>query len=276
MEIEIIKFIQSFSSDFLDIFFQAITMLGEQMITVAVFAFVYWLCDKELGTYLGYSILTSLNINGIIKALFKMERPIGKEGIRSLREHTATGYSFPSGHTQGASTLLFGIAVWVRKNAVTVVMIIISVLVGISRLYLGVHYPKDVVVGLILGFIISYVTYVLYKNTKHKMLLFLITALLFLPFLYFDRTPDLLASYALFLGFIAGVAFERRFVKFSTKVNIIKKILRFAIGALLMIGIDYLFKNYLDSTELIVFIKYFAIAFFGVGLYPYLFKKLGF
>lgn len=108
------------------------------------------------------------------------------------------------------------------------------------------------------------------------MLLFLITALLFLPFLYFDRTPDLLASYALFLGFIAGVAFERRFVKFSTKVNIIKKILRFAIGALLMIGIDYLFKNYLDSTELIVFIKYFAIAFFGVGLYPYLFKKLGF
>ena len=140
MELALLKWIQSFSSPFGDGMFQLITMLGEQWAVILVLAISYWAFDKKTGEELAFTLLVSGLSNNILKGFFRFERPIGIDGIRTLRAHTATGYSFPSGHSQNAATLYFFPARrgggW-RWAAAAVV----SLLVGLSRLYLGVHYP---------------------------------------------------------------------------------------------------------------------------------------
>ena len=105
MELEILRSIQSIANPFLDILFQLITMCGEQIVLISIIAVIYWALDKKFGEYIAYSVLTSVLLNNTIKDIFKMKRPIGEKGIRTLREQTATGYSFPSGHTQSASSV---------------------------------------------------------------------------------------------------------------------------------------------------------------------------
>lgn len=86
----------------------AVTMLGEQWAVVSgLSAVIYWVIDKNMGEEFAFTLLISGLCNNILKGVFRFERPIGQEGIRTLRAHTATGYSFPSGHSQNAATLYF-------------------------------------------------------------------------------------------------------------------------------------------------------------------------
>lgn len=85
----------------------AVTMLGEQWAVILVLAVSYWAFDKKTGEELAFTLLVSGLSNNILKGFFRFERPIGIDGIRTLRAHTATGYSFPSGHSQNAATLYF-------------------------------------------------------------------------------------------------------------------------------------------------------------------------
>lgn len=147
MELEILRNIQSIANPFLDILFQLITICGEQMVLVLIISIIYWVKDKKFGEYIAYAVLTSVLVNCVVKDIFKFKRPIGEEGIRTLREKTATGYSFPSGHTQGAGSFYGAMAIYIKKKVMYIIAIIMIILIGFSRLYLGVHYPKDVIVG---------------------------------------------------------------------------------------------------------------------------------
>ena len=92
-ELSILRWIQSFSNPFLDEFFQVVTMLGEQIAVIGILAVVYWLWDKKKGQQLAFTLLVSGLLNNVLKGIFRLERPVGQEGIRTLRHHTATGYS---------------------------------------------------------------------------------------------------------------------------------------------------------------------------------------
>lgn len=91
MEVEIIRTIQSISNPFFDVLFQIFTMFGEELILISIITTIYWAYDKKFGEYIAYSSLTSLLFNNALKDIFKMKRPIGEEGIRTLRAETATG-----------------------------------------------------------------------------------------------------------------------------------------------------------------------------------------
>ena len=115
-ELNIIRSIQSIASPFLDGLFQLITMFGEEAILIPLIAVIYWTFNKKMGEYIAYSSLTSVLINGAVKDVFKAKRPIGEPGIRSLRVETATGYSFPSGHTQTATTFWTSLMIIFRQK----------------------------------------------------------------------------------------------------------------------------------------------------------------
>ena len=115
MELEILKAIQSIANPFFDTLFQGITILGEQTVIIVAIALIYWAINKRLGVFIAYSTLTNTLVNGAIKGVFNRKRPIGEPGIRSLRTHTATGYSFPSGHTQQATGFYGSIAQYINN-----------------------------------------------------------------------------------------------------------------------------------------------------------------
>ena len=116
MELQIIRAIQSISNPFFDVLFQLFTIFGEELILISIITTIYWAYDKDFGEYVAYSSFTSLLFNNAVKDIFKMKRPIGEDGIRTLRAQTATGYSFPSGHSQGAASFYGSIAIYFKKK----------------------------------------------------------------------------------------------------------------------------------------------------------------
>ena len=270
MELALLKWIQSFW----DGMFQLITMLGEQWAVILVLAVSYWAFDKKTGEDLAFTLLVSGLSNNILKGFFRFERPIGIDGIRTLRAHTATGYSFPSGHSQNAATLYFFPARrgggW-RWAAAAVV----SLLVGLSRLYLGVHYPKDVATGLALGIAAVFVCPILWNRFDHRKMLAIMTGVSFLLTIALGQ-QDLYKAFGLLVGFWAGIEFERRFVSFSNQVSTGKKILRVLLGLFLLGGAQFLLGLLFPPLFWWDAARYALLVFAALGLYPMIFRKVGF
>ena len=274
MELEILRSIQSIANPFLDILFQLITMCGEQIVLISIIAVIYWALDKKFGEYIAYSVLTSVLLNNTIKDIFKMKRPIGEKGIRTLREQTATGYSFPSGHTQSASSFYGAIAIYLKKRAMDIIATIMIILIGFSRLYLGVHYPKDVIVGGILGILTSLICYKLYNKFENKMLLYVITFVIFIPALTFAHSADFIKGMGTYLGFIIGIYIEKKYVNFSVETSNGNKIIRVLLGVLILLVLQVGLKYILPGGTIFSFIRYLLISSIAIGVYPMVFKKM--
>ena len=273
MELEILRNIQSIANPFFDFLFQLITICGEQIVLISIISIIYWTLDKKFGEYIAYSVLTSVLLNNAIKDIFKMKRPIGEEGIRTLREQTATGYSFPSGHTQSASSFYGAMAIYLKKRLMYIIATIMIISIGFSRLYLGVHYPKDVIVGGILGVLTSLICYKLYNRVENKMLLYVITFAIFIPALTFAHSADFIKGMGTYLGFIIGIYIEKKYVNFSTEGSTGNKIIRVLLGIVILLVLQLGLKVLLPSATIFSFIRYSLISLVGIGVYPMVFKK---
>ena len=276
MELEILRHIQSIANPFFDFLFQLITICGEQIVLISIISIIYWALDKKFGEYISYSVLTSVLLNNAIKDIFKMKRPIGEEGIRTLREQTATGYSFPSGHTQSASSFYGSMAIYLKNRVMYIIATVMIILIGFSRLYLGVHYPKDVIVGGILGVLTSLICYKLYNRVENKMLLYVVTFAIFIPALTFAHSADFIKGMGTYLGFIIGIYIEKRYVNFSTEGNTGNKIIRVLLGIVILLVLQLGLKVILPSGTIFSFIRYALISLIGIGVYPMIFKKFKF
>lgn len=276
MELEILRHIQSIANPFFDFLFQLITMCGEQIVLISIISIIYWALDKKFGEYIAYSVLTSVLLNNAVKDIFKMKRPIGEEGIRTLREKTATGYSFPSGHTQSSASFYGAMAIYLKKKAMYIIATIMIISIGFSRLYLGVHYPKDVIVGGILGVLTSLICYKLYNRFENKMLLYVITFIVFIPALTFAHSADFIKGMGTYLGFVIGMYIEKKYVNFSIEGSTTVKVIRVLLGILILLVLQVGLKAIFPSETIFSFIRYALISFVGIGIYPMIFKKFKF
>jgi len=273
MDIAVITWIQQFHNPFLDAFFQGITMLGEELVLIPLLTILYWAVNKNFGEKLAFTIFANFLLNNSLKELFSFDRPIGEEGVRTLRPETATGKAFPSGHSQNGAATFGALALQVKKRWFTLLTIILIVLIGLSRLYLGVHYPKDVFVGILLGLFMAKVSSVLFEKMD-KTKLYLLVLLLFIPAWAFSFSLDFIKSFASYLGFFLGILLEKKVVQFSVEGSLFKKILRVLLGIALVLLIKEGLKVAFPETHLFDFIRYFLLTFVAIGVYPWLFQKL--
>ncbi|WP_455542621.1 phosphatase PAP2 family protein [Intestinibacter sp.] len=298
---DILLFFQSIRNDVLTAIFTIFTICTEQMAVVLIAAVMYWCIDKKCGQRLLFAVTGSITINSALKNLFKAPRPIGSDGLESLRKETATGYSFPSGHTQTATTVWVAIIEYFGKWWIILLGIIMILGAGLSRLYLGVHWPQDVLAGWVAGILVSIVFVKLFDyvdQNKSYYILFL-TLIAFAVVVYFFMGEELIKSFALYTGFVLGYVVEDKFIGFSTqeskkKANIFTnnkskpklttKILRFLVG-ILTLGIIYaaekslvvlLLSNASEEVLLIAdYIRYTIVVFWGIAGAPFLFERFG-
>ncbi|MCR5346196.1 MAG: phosphatase PAP2 family protein [Fretibacterium sp.] len=163
MDIEYLLFLQSFRDsihDALTPFMEWISLFGITNILLLP-VFVYWCLDKRKGLF----ILTAWNISMTVNALVKLVACVYRPWVRDARVlpagdsvRTATGYSFPSGHTMMATPVYGGFALFSKRCWSRLFWIAAILLTGFSRNYLGVHTPQDVLVGFILGGLSIYAT----------------------------------------------------------------------------------------------------------------------
>lgn len=161
LDAEILLFFQEYiRCPVLTAIFSFITMLGSGGLLPIVTSFVLMLPKKtrKVGFICATALLLSFLFNNLlIKNLVARVRPYEViEGLKLITKR-ATDYSFPSGHTANTCVVAFVIFVFAPKK-IGIPVLIFSVLMGISRIYLGVHYPSDVVAGFLSGGGIGYVS----------------------------------------------------------------------------------------------------------------------
>ena len=160
MQESIMLFFLNIANPVLDTFANLASMIGEESFVIAFVLYIYYNYNKKSGFILFSSTLYSVIAMGILKSIVRAPRPFQVlDSIKGKRVETATGYSFPSGHTTTAASSYTTLALIFRKRAFSIICAIAIALVGISRLYLGVHWPNDVFGGLVLGTSISLLAY---------------------------------------------------------------------------------------------------------------------
>jgi len=273
---EIIKYIQRFSNPFLDKFFQGITMMGEQYFFIILTVIIFWCINKELGYRIGFVCLTSIVINIIAKNSFMVPRPIGEQGIRSLRIATATGYSFPSGHTQSVATLWFTLMLYIRKAWVYIAGTVIIILVGISRLYLGVHRPVDVLGGAIIALICVLISNTLleYAEKKNKKYLLFFIILPIVIGLGFTSLPEYYKMAGILIGFYAGYVVEPKYIGFNVKGKLGKQIFKVVIGLGIFLILESILKGILPKIIISDLLRYIILGLWLTLGAPLIFNRI--
>ena len=277
METSIINWFQSIQTPLLDQLFILITLLGEEYFYILVLGITYWCVSKKHTVFIVYCLTFSSVINSALKEMFNELRPFQVLDIRALRIETATGTSFPSGHTQTVTAFYVAVASLFKKKWLWGVGIIIPFLVGVSRVYLGVHWPKDVLGGWIIGILsVLIVAWILKNDNKKKVqLLTLFLVAVSVVSLVFFTSENYVKAVTAFSAFIIGQMMEEKWVGFSTQTTHIKQLLKVILGmsitAIVFIGL----KAILPDENLFIGIRYFLTVFGVAFVAPYIFTKTG-
>ena len=264
MDINILFALQDFRNGvgaFLSDFFSKMTFLGELTTAMVLMAIIYWSVSKDFGSYLLMGWNGNRLVNGVLKVTACAYRP----WIRDARivpygnsMTTATGYSFPSGHTMNAASTYGGVAV--RRNmpkALRVAMGLTVVLVAFSRIFLGVHTPQDILVGAIAGTVVMVLAarlmaWVEAHPGKDWLVACVGLALAAAVAVYAAVKPypadynaegkllvdgakmakDTFKGVGWCAAFLVGWVLERRFVGFTTDIPMAQRVTRAAIGLL--------------------------------------------
>lgn len=267
------------------------SMLGEEGLLVILLCFLYFFWDKEAGKFVARRFMPSMMLNAGIKNIFCRLRPyFVHKNVQILKpvdpkadiyDVAAQGYSFPSGHSANSASAYISTAAAFREKWITVVTIAVTALVGISRFCVGAHYPTDVLVGWGIGLIVVFGYSFLESKIKDRRIIYLILAIIGLPGFFFCKTNDFYTGYGMMLGFFIGDLFEERYVDFENTRNVLRGILRIAIGGGLYLGLNTLLKlpfgkEFLESGTVAAYlvrtVRYMVIIFLVMGVYPMVFK----
>ena len=143
----ILRWLEGLRTPWLDSLMSAVTELGDETVFMVAGLVILWCVNKRWGFRFLLTGLTGSVVNQLLKAIFLIPRPWVLDPSFTIVESAragATGYSFPSGHTQSAATLFGTLAMWSRRRWSTLLCVAMVLLVGFSRMYLGVHTPADV------------------------------------------------------------------------------------------------------------------------------------
>lgn len=149
-----------------------ITHLGSEYGFLVIALILFWCVDKRKGYYILSVGFIGTVLNQFLKLTFRVERPWDRDPTLTPLPQAvegATGFSFPSGHTQNAVGTFGGIAYTVKNRLIRVICLVFVVLIPFSRMYVGVHTPLDVGVAFILAALILLLVrpIVMGKNGKY-------------------------------------------------------------------------------------------------------------
>lgn len=237
---------QSFHTPMLDKVASWLTYLGTEWFYVLVLPILFWSVNKSIGLRVAYVFLCSMYVNTWLKDAVSLGRPIGLPGVRSLLVSTATGASFPSGHAQGPATFWMLASRAIRRGWFWVLAFVLIAGIGASRLYLGLHWPVDILVGWALGLVFGLLGWSIGKWWTYRQYSFPIrlTFAILIPVLgiLFHSGPLSLGYAAILLGVGVGAVVEDRFMKLQMEKDWWKRACAAVIGLAGLAGLFLLYK----------------------------------
>jgi hypothetical protein len=131
---------------------QLFTWMGYPQAYMFLIALVYWAFDSRLGIRLALFLEIGAGVNSLLKLTFHAPRPFWVDSqIETLLP--ANGFGMPSGHAQAATVWVL-IGTFLKNKYIWIIALFITLMIGLSRAYLGVHYPSQILTGWLLGILI--------------------------------------------------------------------------------------------------------------------------
>lgn len=278
MDVIILKALESIRCVFLDVFFSAFTLLGEEIVIAAVIAVIYICFDKDLGERALLTVLSASCVTTGIKSAVRRPRPFVSGSVDKvanfLTEDLEPYMSFPSGHATASGAFFTALSVRKRRAYVIAPCAVLTFLVALSRLYLGVHYPSDVLAGLVVGIGMAFLWALLYREAYHaRLYVYLVFSVLTLILLFIPatQTESMFKMSAIAAASAAGLILEDKFIRFENTDKWVKRAVRFGL-TLLLAAIPYLLLSLLPQNNWFTFLQYFATVFCALAGTPLLIR----
>jgi len=290
---ELLRMLEGIRTPFFDTVIGIITQFGEETVGIVILCIIYWCINKRFAYVIGASFfLSGLTVQGA-KIIFRIERPWvidpTMNPVPSALER-ATGYSFPSGHTQAAASLFGAIGVQVRQKPIMIICFAIGILVAFSRMYLGVHTLLDVSVSLLIAFACVLISSRLLKDEEidHKraiinsaaIIVFALAVIAIALSQYHAGMVeqryvlDSLKAAGAAIGFSVGMYIERVYIKFPVKAkSIAGQIVKVVIGLISVMALQEVLRWNFEPGPFSNLFRYFMLTFWITVIYPYAIKR---
>ena len=279
----------------------AVTQLGGEVIFIVAAVVVFWCVSKWEGYYLMTIAFCGTVLNQFLKLICRVPRPWVRDPNFTIVESAraeATGYSFPSGHTQNAIGLFGGMARWGGRRWVRLGLTTLALVIAFSRMYLGVHTPADVGVSLVLAAALVLGLYPLMRRAQEKprYMGYVLAAMLVVSgaFVVFvetcgfpaDMDAENLASGIgnawKMLGAVAGMTLawllDRRYIHFETLAVWWVQVIKVAVGMALLLAIKSGLKApllaLLGHEGLAGGVRYFLLVLVAGAVWPLVFRPM--
>ena len=297
--------LESIRTPLLDKILGAVTYLGDELCFMVFAVGVFWCISKRMGYYLMTVGFFGTILNQFLKILCAVPRPWVKDPGFTIVESAragASGYSFPSGHTQNAVTLYGGTARYTKTPWLRWVCIAVMVLICFSRMYLGVHTPLDVGVSFVVAAALVMLGYPLMEEADRRPAVLTRTIAvmaacsgLFVGYLYLrgdtGATAEDTANYVsamenawkltgATLGMLIANIADRKYVRFETQAVWWAQLIKLAVGFGLLLAIRAGLKAPLiallgGSAAIAGGVRYLLVVLFAGCVWPLTFWWFG-
>ena len=277
----VVLWFQQFSPA-LDVPFKIFSFIGDEEFFLILLPLIYWCLDPRTGARLLVVFLFSAYANAAAKVLANQPRPF-EYSARVQQLVDASGGGLPSGHTQSTLVIWGYLASQYRRAWLWVIAALLLIFIPLSRVYLGVHFPTDLLGGYLLGAVLLFL-YLWQEPAVEEWLkgigviwqlglAVLVPALIMLPFW---KEPGI-TPVATAMGLSTGLVLQSRWGGFDSTGSWWKRVLRFLVGVVVLlglwIGLRAAFSG-LEPTLFFRFIRYGVIGLWAGAGAPWVFVKV--
>ena len=283
-EVWLILFMQSSFPDGVFGFFKLIANVVSKNVLAFLFISLYLAYNKEWGKF----TLLSLAVAGVccefVKVTVARLRPYAavdkikciypNEPGQDPLNFKIQGYSFPSGHSMMATNLFLAIPIYVRNIKYIAIGLVGVLIVALSRVGLGVHFPTDTIAGFIIALVIILLLSHIFDKIENRKYIYLGIVALSLVGIVFCPAISYIKYVALASGISLGFLVEEKYVNFENPKSRRDAIVRFA-GAIILFALLFvLIPKLAGNTDLVKCIEYSLFTFIMLAIYPLAFKKI--
>ncbi|TFG33165.1 phosphatase PAP2 family protein [Candidatus Thorarchaeota archaeon] len=267
-------------------FFLLVTQFGSELVFIGILLILFWTVNKKEAIFATFVLLFAILSNYWLKVIIANERPPASNWYPGT---DPPNYSTPSGHSQNSASLYGWFAIRIKRWWMLLIAIVLTTLVGISRVYLGVHFIGDVLLGWGIGIVTVLAFYYLEKPAREflsrfryeyllMMLAVIALGMLLLAWVLPQPPNDNFGAIGgITVGLAIGLALENKFVNFDVRPSNEQKwklVVRVVVGLVLVIGLMVGLGAILPSEDLwLRAIRYALIALTGVFIWPLIFKR---
>ncbi len=298
--------IRSYVGVVFDPIFSLITYIGDETLFLIIAILFFWCVSKREGYYILVTGVVGTVINQWLKLACKVPRPWMMDPPITPVEgavERAGGYSFPSGHTQNVTGTFGAIAMFNKQKWIRIACIVIIALVSFSRMYLGVHTPLDVAVGMLIAAVFVVLFYFVFRNEESQRkfmdIVVILSVLLSIGFIVYtflqptegiteealENLNEAKKNASTLIGCLVALVvvypLDKFVIHFDTSAKWYSQIIKLSIG----VGIDLLIRGALKQPLNLLFgneyiaraVRYFLIVVFSGAVWPLTFnyfKKL--